>query len=913
MKDFKHIPMEYRPVPFWSWNEKLTVSETEEQIDRMHAAGMGGFFMHARGGLQTEYMGEEWFENIAAAAKKAAACGMHPWAYDENGWPSGFGNGAVNGLGLAYQQKFLRLGEGKTDVPADRVICKNGDYTLYYDVNPYYVDTLDAGVVKKFIEVAYAPYDERFSGKLDGFFTDEPTVSRDGIPWSFTLPDEYRRAWGEELLPRLHELFVSTGDYKTTRVRFYKLVTDLFSANYMKQIADFCRAHGFRFTGHLVCEETFTSQLTSNGACMPHYEYFDVPGMDWLGRSIYPMLTPYQLGSAARQLGKKQVLSESFAMCGHNVSFDELKHIIEYQMVRGVNLLCQHLEGYSLRGLRKRDYPPAMYIQQPWWDHYRPFCDAVSRTGMLLSEGEDGVDLLVIHPQTTMWSLYDGFHDPDTPMMFHKKYLAFLDLLRRLEEKHIGFHLGDETLFERHGRVEDGKLVVGQKKYGKVLLLPDLYLLPATEKLLSDFRAAGGRFVTEEELPAAPVTDCKELVCCERHTDEYDLWYFVNGTEQTHTAHISVGDLVLDPVTGETSPFAGTHTFHRYESLLVLSDRASRRAEERPAVPTCPLDLSGAWEIAAHSENILTLDTCDYYFDGTLTEKNGYILNAMYRAIDLGRPVRVKCVYHVTVRDVPERIHLVCETPEIFDITVNGRPVCKTDLGFFRDKSFRRLDIAGLLHAGENEIVLETDLAQSPAVYENIEKGRKFESEKNKLTFDREIEQIYLVGDFAVKTDGKFEDMERDAQRYEGAFVLTALPGQISLSHIERQGFPFFAGEITLRKTFPLSDTAYRLDARRHGVNVLRARVNGTELPPVLWEPAARDLSGVLHPGENTVELTLVGNLRNMQGPFHLPEGESISVGPHSFYKEPCIWCEKGIPDWSDGYCFVQFGIDTDK
>ena len=27
---------------------------------------IGGYFMHARGGLQTEYMGEEWFDNIAA-------------------------------------------------------------------------------------------------------------------------------------------------------------------------------------------------------------------------------------------------------------------------------------------------------------------------------------------------------------------------------------------------------------------------------------------------------------------------------------------------------------------------------------------------------------------------------------------------------------------------------------------------------------------------------------------------------------------------------------------------------------------------------------------------------------------------------------------------------------------------------
>ena len=69
--DFKHIPAKYRPTPFWSWNEKLNTEETKRQVHLMHKAGLGGFFMHARGGLQTEYMGDEWFDNIAAGIDAA--------------------------------------------------------------------------------------------------------------------------------------------------------------------------------------------------------------------------------------------------------------------------------------------------------------------------------------------------------------------------------------------------------------------------------------------------------------------------------------------------------------------------------------------------------------------------------------------------------------------------------------------------------------------------------------------------------------------------------------------------------------------------------------------------------------------------------------------------------------------------
>ena len=82
----------------------------------------------------------------------------------------------------------------------------------------------------------------------------------------------------------------------------------------------------------------------------------------------------------------------------------EVNNIYEWQMVRGINLLCPHLQGYSVRGIRKRDYPPAMYYQQPWWSVYDKFVDAMSRESMILAESKKVTDILVIHPQTTAWS-----------------------------------------------------------------------------------------------------------------------------------------------------------------------------------------------------------------------------------------------------------------------------------------------------------------------------------------------------------------------------------------------------------------------------------------------------------------------------------------------------------------------------
>ncbi|MBQ7793890.1 MAG: hypothetical protein IJ366_05150, partial [Clostridia bacterium] len=600
--DFKNVPKKYRPIPFWSWNEKLDVAETVEQIEKMDEQGIGGFFMHARGGLQTEYMGEEWFENVEASVQKCEENGMHPWAYDENGWPSGFGGGIVNGKGVEYQQKYLRYEEGEGE--GEHTIINKDGYRFYYDVNPFYVDTLDAKVIKCFIDEIYQPYYDKFKGRLDGFFTDEPQISRNGIPWSFILPEEYEKAYGENILDKLIQLFKPVGDYKDTRVKFWKLVTGLFSKNFMKQIYDWCNEHNFKFTGHLVCEETCISQLVSNGACMPHYEYFTIPGMDWLGRHNRTDFTPYQVGSVARQTGKKQVLSETFALCGHNVGHDELKWIYEFQMVRGINLLCQHLEGYSNRGIRKRDYPPAMYIQQPWWEEYKTFNDAMSRIGMLLSEGDDAVDVLVLHPQTTAWTMYDDSKESCAKIADYSEEI--INQLQILERKHINFHLGDETMLERHGSVDGKQLVIGEKKYSKIILPKHEALFDNTKKLLDEYKANGGEFATFEDIAANDIIDIPEITYCERHYDDFDMYYFVNSTEGTYTAKIKKGNKVMDAVTGELYDFAGVHTFRKYESLVVIDDHGERTADKK-AEKSDSIDLGGEWEIVAASENSITL------------------------------------------------------------------------------------------------------------------------------------------------------------------------------------------------------------------------------------------------------------------------------------------------------------------
>ena len=270
----------YRPAPFWSWNDKLSCEELRRQIRLMHDAGLGGFFMHARGGLLTEYLSQEWIDCVEAAIDEAEKLGMDAWLYDENGWPSGFGGGLVNGLGEEYQQKYLRCKNVTVSEAGsmERVIGYYEPETLaplgkefpaghaeavccYWEVNPFYVDNLDPKVVDEFLRGTHQYYYDtlppRLREHLRGIFTDEPQLSRNGIPWSFTLPEIYGIEYpGCDLLAELPKLFLPHQDAAAVRIRYYRLCGKRFNDVFMKRIREWCDAHNWQLTGHHVLEET---------------------------------------------------------------------------------------------------------------------------------------------------------------------------------------------------------------------------------------------------------------------------------------------------------------------------------------------------------------------------------------------------------------------------------------------------------------------------------------------------------------------------------------------------------------------------------------------------------------------------------------------------------------------------------
>lgn len=104
---FQNPTAEYRGTPLWSWNSKLTEDQLLRQIDHLEKMGFGGFHMHVRVGLETEYLGPEFMMLVQKCVARAKEKGMLAWLYDEDRWPSGYAGGKFTAEKEEYRSRHL--------------------------------------------------------------------------------------------------------------------------------------------------------------------------------------------------------------------------------------------------------------------------------------------------------------------------------------------------------------------------------------------------------------------------------------------------------------------------------------------------------------------------------------------------------------------------------------------------------------------------------------------------------------------------------------------------------------------------------------------------------------------------------------------------------------------------------------
>jgi len=559
---FKNPGSEYRGAPFWAWNCALDQDVLDRQIECMREMGFGGFHMHVRVGLATEYLSDEFMGYIKNCADTGKRLGMLAWLYDEDKWPSGFAGGLVT-KDPKYRARQLTLTRGPCEEPRESMsavrngwpgggallaryaIALDGDGCLqnymrleegdeppsgtqlryaYLEIqNPSdwyngqsYVDTLSPRAIQEFVQITHERYaralGRQFGKSVPAIFTDEPQTSRRGtlrspfdnqpvsLPWTDDLAQTYQSAYGEDILDYVPELFfeLPEGRVSRARYRYHDHASERFAAAFADTIGRWCDKRNLMLTGHMMEEPTLRAQTAALGECMRSYRAFQLPGIDMLHENR-ELNTAKQCQSAVHQYNRPGMLSELYGVSNWNYTFRHHKLQGDWQAALGVTVRVPHLYWVSMRGEAKRDYPASIGHQSPWYRQYKFIEDHFARVASAMTRGKPLVRIAVIHPIESYWLRWGP--ESQTRPARDEMDGRFAQLTEWLLYSQLDFDFICESLLPSQYSSKGMGFKVGAMEYDAVIV-PWLETIRATTlNALNAFEARGGRVLWLGQAP----------------------------------------------------------------------------------------------------------------------------------------------------------------------------------------------------------------------------------------------------------------------------------------------------------------------------------------------------------------------------------------------------------------------------
>jgi alpha-L-rhamnosidase len=821
--------------------------------------------------------------------------------------------------------------------------------------NRCYVNLLSPGVTEKFLEVTMEPYrreiGKQFGKRVPGVFTDEPNIHPAGdLPWSEILAQEFQKRWGYSLLDHLPSLKRPVGDWRKVRHNYYEVLNEQFIEHWAKPNYDYCVTNHLEWTGHYWDHEW--PNCTGVPDNMAMNAWHQRPSIDCL-MNQYQENTHAQFGNArmpkevssiANQLGMKRTLVELYGAGGWDLRFEDMKRIGDWLEVLGINTLNQHLSYVTIRGARKRDHPQSFSYHEPWWDAYHISAEYFARVSMALSQGEQINRVLVLEPTTTAW-MYQG-----DGAKLKELGDSFFKLLMALEAAQIEYDIGDEDVIARHGSLEGKQLRVGNRTYRQVLLPPLIenintktkafldqvnVAVTGTKPKRVDGAAPQSSASSQAALPADWMLKANTIIADLQSDQKKDgfaiertagdqgilfhhlrqladgqILFLVNSSIEHPSRGVVLSNLrgveCWDLYTGKVKPYPSVKLEGGISAkfdlppsgslLLFLSPKPIEGEFPQETVTT--LATTEPVKVSRLEPNVLTLDYVDvtaggetkqdiYFYQANQFswQKNGMERNPWDSAVQFKDELIKKTFpagsgfsasYKFTIESaVPRNLCIVIERPDLYTITCNGQPVKATPNKWWLDKVFGRIDIASAARTGENVVTIKA----SP------------------FTMYHELEPAYLLGDFALKPVDK-------------GFVVVPCPASDSGLTSSRtgwnlQGHPFYSAGVSYRERFDVEKRTGRfvVSLPNWCGSVAKVAVNGKPAGFIDAPPWECDVTKWIKRGQNEVEVTVIGTLKNTLGPHHGKPALG-SAWPGGFQKGP----NPGPPPGAQ-YSTVAYGL----
>ena len=282
---------------------------------------------------------------------------------------------------------------------------RRSDHREVPENKPPAADLLNSESVACFIRLTYQRfYDEfkdHFGRTVRAIFTDEPSFlakggERGAVPGTTRITEHVSRHLGYDFIPHLPALWYkdepAAGRY---REDYNRALQARLEETFYGQISRWCSEHNIALTGHPAAPDD-----------IGHLRHFQMPGQDIVWRYIEPGKPSALEGAQSTQgkcassamihLARRRNLNEYCGAYGHNFTFEEMKWLSWWLVVRGCNMLVPHAFYYSIRGPRIDERPPDVGPNSPWWPHYKPFADACRRLSWLNTDSKHVCNIAIL-------------------------------------------------------------------------------------------------------------------------------------------------------------------------------------------------------------------------------------------------------------------------------------------------------------------------------------------------------------------------------------------------------------------------------------------------------------------------------------------------------------------------------------
>ena len=804
----------------------------------------------------------------------------------------------------------------------------SGMLRSHCDSIPGYVDMMSYEAVGKFIELTHERYKQfigdEFGKTVRGVFTDEPTTLRhfDGTiatgAWSDTFDEEFQRDHGYSMLPWLYLLW----DISPKQQEEYKVIHDyratikrLYFTNFMGQYSKWCKDNHLLFTGHFGGEEV-TMAHVAQGDMLEGLTMFHMPGMDSIVSSQNIKQRQFNIAaklpsSAAKFNGSDRVLCETFSGSGWYMRFSEMKRIVNRLMLLGVNWIQYMGAFYTIGGSAKNfpyGYAPSHGYQNPYFPFYHKLGEHIASFSALSANTKPDSSVMMFVPveQTNIdrWWLQKGKYS-DGELFKTRDNACLLETVNALVAEGIGFDLFSENLAD-HVTVHEGWVEAYGYRYDTAIFPTMKFTNAKTRNLIAQMKANKVRMIFLYELPSVetdsgeafdagfrmmPCNTALDMSCdgnaylinpktfplnfaihrsalqsaigtrhlniradegvliSKRFNADTNVWFLCNDNDHKSAAAFDAlpGMRILDPTTREEAAYTVENgrvclELDGYEMLAIVCDKQGGELPATTAVAAerTTVTLEGPYEFTPADGNYLPLDYEMYDPNTGVWDSCRFLYFSDHIHIPSGSPYRIRS--RVQIDHLPQSVTINAELTRVSRISINGTEL-PVQANIRRWSSADQTsEIANLLHVGENVIEIEGIVNPIPII-------------------DRPP-YVYLAGDFGV-----------DADKHLVKSIHRLTPG-----NWEEKSYPYFCGVGIYKTRFTAEEGSRKTSVTLHTKDIAQIYVNGTYAGQKLWVADETDITDLLQPGENELEVRITSPRANMFSAEWYPHAPHYSM-----------------------------------